>query len=179
MKDIRDLLSGAQKVPPALLVILSWVALSLVLPFVGGFVRDRFMLQDSLRATLAATAAWTLFWLTLAIVGLALAHVQLTLRLVTGLAAWAIVVAWFAGPAALAFANGVGTESGGQPVEFNIVHFTGNTVRLKTRGLDGVTFTCSAAKWRRRNQGPQHDLGAGVAGTLRRGRLGLWWGEIP
>ena len=46
-------------------------------------------------------------------------------------------------------------------------------------GLDGVVFTCSASKWHEHCEHASRAARSDIRGTVHRGRLGLWWGEIP
>jgi hypothetical protein len=179
MKLAREMLALARNAHPALIVAMVWFVLSLVIPLASGFTRDRWMLQENPRATFLAAAAWTVLWLLMATVPLGLAHVHLTIRILGVLAVWSALTAWFAGPAVLTVINATGTSAADQPVKFNNVHRTGNIVQLKATGLDGVVFTCSASKWHEHCEHASRAARSDIRGTVHRGRLGLWWGEIP
>jgi hypothetical protein len=153
-----------------------WLAIPIASAIALGTVQDRWMLQDT-PYRFAAMAVATVVWFTLGAVPVGLLRVQLSGRILGGLVLWAALGSSYLGPLALTLLNGVGDKGPAQAVEFQIVSHLKQLVRLQVTGAgpEAVTFTCTQRKWQSLLAGRPN---SNPPGLVRRGRLGLLWGEF-
>lgn len=157
---------------------LLWFAVPPVCAIGSKVIMDRWLLQETsgnywamllIAALMLASGTGMLLWLRLPIFP----------NYIVLLLAWPTLGGSFGGPLALDLVNRIGFESAGQQVQLESVEQLRLTVRLRPVGhsFEGITLTGSNAAWRaayKRHDGP----GKSRPALLRRGRLGLWWGEL-
>jgi hypothetical protein len=157
-----------------------WAVIGLALPFIFavamGVAQDRWTLQDTPRSFIAMGLAALVYFAIVASV-LLLLRVQLSWRPWGGLVLWALLGGWYAGPLFLNMMNSAGVQAPGRPVELKVVPASlRQLIRLgvanEDDALKGTTFTCSKSRWG--TPTPKQRTA-----VVRRGRLGLWWAELP
>jgi hypothetical protein len=153
------------------------LAVPIVCAVAMGIVQDRWTLQDTPRS-FAAMGVAAIVYFAIWASALLLTRVQLSWRPWGGLVLWSLLAGWYAGPLFLNLLNSAGAQAPGRTVELRVVPASlRQLIRLGVAGdddpLEGTTFTFSKSRWK------QPPIGSHTVAVVRRGRLGLWWAELP